>query len=183
MRIYDRLVLGDGRRRLCSRARAQTLELAIGTGRNLAFYPPNVSLTGIDLSPGMLAIAQRRAQELGRAVELRLGDAQALDFPDDHFDIVVATLLLSSIPDAQRAAAEARRVLRPDGQLLVLDHARSSIAPVRWAEQLIDPLLARWTGDHLLRDPLDYLEAIGFRVLRCTPSAWGVVEEVVAQKT
>jgi ubiquinone/menaquinone biosynthesis C-methylase UbiE len=182
MRVYDRFVLGHGRRRICALARGQTLDLAIGTGRNLAFYPPDVVLTGIDLSPGMLAVAEKRARELGRAVELRLGDAVSLDFPDGHFDTVVATLLLSSVPNERRAATEARRVLGPGGQLLVLDHVRSPVAPVRWAERLLDPLMTRLTGDHLLRDPLDYLEAAGFRIRFRDRSRMGVVEEVVADK-
>ncbi|MBI3970661.1 MAG: class I SAM-dependent methyltransferase [Chloroflexi bacterium] len=181
MQVFDRLLLGDGRSRICSRAGGRTLELAIGTGLNLAYYPRDAHLTGIDLSPAMLAVARRRAQELGREVELRLGDAQALDFPDDSFDTVVATLSLCTIPDERRALAEAHRVLRPGGQLLLLEHVRSPVGPVRWVERLLDPL-ARLTGDHLLRDPLDHLGAAGFSVERCDRSKWGIVEEVVARK-
>jgi ubiquinone/menaquinone biosynthesis C-methylase UbiE len=182
MRVYDRLLLGDGRRRLCARAAGHTLELAIGTGLNLALYPRDVRLTGIDLSPAMLAVSARRAQRLGREVELRRGDAQALDFPDGHFDTVLATLLLSTIPDDRRAAAEAWRVLTPGGRLLLLDHVRSPVGPVRRAERLLDPALARLTGVHLRRDPLDYLGAVGFAIERCERSRWGIVEELVARK-
>ena len=180
MRLYDRVMLGDGRR-LCARARGRTLELAVGTGLNLPHYPRDVALIGIDLTPAMLDHAGRRARALGRDIALRTGDAQALDFPDDQFDTVVATLLLSSIPDDRRAA-EAWRVLKPGGRLLLLDHVRSPIAPVRWLQRLLDPLLARFTRVHLLRDPLDYLEAIGFTVERCSRSRCGVVEAVVARK-
>jgi ubiquinone/menaquinone biosynthesis C-methylase UbiE len=182
MRVYDRLLLGDGRRRICSRASGQTLELAIGTGLNLAFYPRDVPLTGIDRSSAMLDIAVRRARELGRAVDLRLGDALSLDFPDDSFDTVVSTLLLSTIPKDRCAATEALRVLKPGGQLLVLDHVRSPVRSVRWTERFLDPVMTRLTGDHLLRDPLDYLEAIGFCIERWDRSRWGIVEEVVARK-
>lgn len=75
MDFYDRWVLGNGRARVCSRASGETLEIAIGTGLSLAFYLPDVRLTGIDQSSAMLAVAGRRARELGRAVELRLDDA------------------------------------------------------------------------------------------------------------
>jgi ubiquinone/menaquinone biosynthesis C-methylase UbiE len=182
MRYYNRAMLGDGRRQVCARARGQTLELAVGTGLNLAWYPREVALTGVDLSPAILALAARRAQQLGREVTLRPGDAHALEFPDGHFDTVVATLLLSTIPACWRAAGEAWRVLKPGGQLLLLDHVRSPVAPVRWAERLLDPLLARLTGVHLLRDPLDHLGAVGFAIERCRRTRWGVIEEVVARK-
>ena len=181
MGLFERLLLGDGRRRLCSRASGRTLELAIGTGLNLAFYPRDVQLTGIDVSPGMLAVAGRRAAELGLEVELRVGDAQALDFPDQRFDTVVCTLSLCTIPDERRALAEAHRVLRPGGLLLLLEHVRSPVRPVRWVERLLDPL-ARLAGDHLLRDPLDHLEAAGFGVERCERTKWGIIEQVVARK-
>jgi ubiquinone/menaquinone biosynthesis C-methylase UbiE len=182
MEVYDPLLLGDGRARVCARATGQTLEIAIGTGLNLPFYPRDVQLTGVDLSPAMLAVAGRRARDLGREVDLRLGDALALDFSNDHFDTVVATLFLSSAPDDRQAAAEAWRVLRPGGQLLLLDHARSPITPVRWGERLLYPPMVRLTGSHLLRDPLDYLGAIGFTIERHDRSKWGIVTEIVARK-
>lgn len=73
-------------------------------------------------------------------------------------------------------------MLKPGGRLLLLDHVRSPLAPVRWLERLLDPLMAQFTGVHLLRDPLDYLGAAGFTIERCSRSRWGVVEEVVARK-
>jgi ubiquinone/menaquinone biosynthesis C-methylase UbiE len=181
-RSFDRLLLGDRRRQTVSQSTGQTLELAIGTGLNLAFYPPGVKLTGIDLTPAMLAIAGRRAHALGVQVDLRRGDAQALDFGDEQFDTVVCTLALCTIPDEHRALAEAYRVLRPGGQLLLLEHVRSPAAPVRWAERLLEPLLVRLVGDHLLRDPLDYVEAVGFSIGRCERSKLGFIEAVTARK-
>src|SRR5919197_4103889 len=99
MRFFERVLFGDSRLWVCSQARGDVLEVAIGTGRNLQFYPQGVRLTGIDLSPAMLNIARGRARELGREVELREGDAQTLPFPDGSFDTVVCTLSLCSIPD------------------------------------------------------------------------------------
>jgi ubiquinone/menaquinone biosynthesis C-methylase UbiE len=179
---FDRVLLGDGRARLCARARGRTLEVAVGTGLNLPFYPPDVQLTSVDVSPAMLAIARERAQVLGRDADLRVGDAEALAFPDGSFDTVVFTLSLCTIPDERRALAEAHRVLRPGGQLLLLEHVRSPVAPVRWAQRLLDPLFGL-AGDHLLRDPLDHLAVAGFRVECCDRSKWGIIEAVVARKT
>jgi ubiquinone/menaquinone biosynthesis C-methylase UbiE len=182
MRFYDSIMLGDARRRLCSRASGRTLELAIGTGLNLPFYPDGVRLTGVDLSPAMLAVAKQRSRTLGIDAELLVGDAHALDFSEDSFDTVISTLFFSSVPDPRQAAAEVRRVLKPGGQLLLLDHVRSPIWTARLAERLLDPPLRRFAGCNLLRDPLDYLGAVGFVIERCDRSRWGIVLDVVARK-
>jgi len=141
-----------------------------------------VRLTGVDVSPAMLAIARSRAGELGRQVELSVGDAQALAFPDESFDTVVCTLSLCTIPDDGRAVTEAHRVLRTSGQLVLLEHVRSPIRVVRWVERLLELLEVRLAADHLLREPLDYLDAKGFAVEQCESSKWGIVERVVARK-
>ncbi len=95
---FERVLFGGGREWVCSRAQGEVLEIAAGTGRNLPFYPEGVRLVGVELSPGMLEIARRRAQELGVQAELRVGDAHDLPFPDASFDTVVATLALCTIP-------------------------------------------------------------------------------------
>ena len=180
---YERwMKLGDGRRRLLSRARGRTLEVGVGTGANLPHYPPDVQLTAVDLSPGMLELARVRAQRLGLDVDVRVTDAYQLDFADDHFDTVAITLVLSTVPDDRRAIAEIRRVLKPGGRLLVLDHVRSPIAPVCWMQRMIEPLVVSYAGWHVTRDPLDYVESTGFAVEYCGRSRLGMVEELVARK-
>jgi ubiquinone/menaquinone biosynthesis C-methylase UbiE len=141
-----------------------------------------VRLTGIELSPAMLEIAQARARELGRAADLRLGDAQALDFPDESFDTVVCTLSLCTIPDDRAAVTEVRRVLRAGGRFLLLEHVRSPLLPVRVGQRLLDPLFVRFEGDHLLREPLEHLGAEGFAIERLERSKGGIVERVTARK-
>ena len=149
---FEKLLVDDDRRWVCAQASGDVLEIGVGTGRNLPFYPPDVRLTGVDLTPAMLAIARRRAKALGRDVELRVGDVQALDLPDGQFDTVVATLTLCSIPDDRRAVAEVRRVLRPGGRFLLFEHVRSPLLPVRTIQRVLDPLCVRFSSDHLLRD-------------------------------
>ncbi len=79
---WEKVLFGGGRQWVCSQAIGDVLEIAIGTGRNLPYYSSDVRLTGVELSPKMLEIARKRAADLGREVDLRLGDAQALDFSD-----------------------------------------------------------------------------------------------------
>jgi ubiquinone/menaquinone biosynthesis C-methylase UbiE len=178
---FDRVMLGRGRSRMCSRARGQTLEVAVGTGANLPYYPPDATITGVDLSPAMLSVAEERAQKLGLDVDLRVGDAASLDFPDEQFETATATLLMSTVPDPRRAAQEMRRVLQPGGRLLILDFARSPIAPVRWVEKALAPLTAR-SRFSLLRDPDGYLGAVGFTLEHVDRFRCGVIVEIVARR-
>jgi ubiquinone/menaquinone biosynthesis C-methylase UbiE len=122
---YDRILLGDGRAWACAQSCGAVLEVAIGTGRNLQHYPPDRRLTGIDLTPAMLAIAHNRARELGVAAALLVADAQALPFGAASFDSVVCTLGLNAIPDDQAAVVEMYRVVRPGGRLVLLGHVAS----------------------------------------------------------
>src|ERR1035437_5416607 len=108
VKLPERLLFAGGREWVCAQAEGEVLEIAVGTGRNLPHYPDGVRLTGIDFVPAMLDVARRRAVELGRPVELRLGDAQALEFEDATFDTVGCTLSLCTIPDDRAAGAGGR---------------------------------------------------------------------------
>jgi ubiquinone/menaquinone biosynthesis C-methylase UbiE len=180
--FFERHLFGDGRAWVCSQASGKVLELACGTARNLPFYPDDVEVTGIELSPEMLAIGRKRAEVLGHPADLRLGDVQSLDFADESFDTVTCTLGFCTIPDTTRAAAEAFRVLRPGGLLLMLEHVRSPALIVRGGQRLLEPLAVRFEADHLLREPLDYLPEVGFEVDEVQRSKWGIVERLRAHK-
>jgi ubiquinone/menaquinone biosynthesis C-methylase UbiE len=182
MRFFEWLLFGGGREWVCSQAEGEVLEIAVGTGRNLPYYPDGVRLTGVELSPAMLEVAHARARELGREIDLRVGDAQALEFPDERFDSVVCTLSLCTIPDDRAAVAEVRRVLRPGGHFLLLEHVRSPLLPIRTAERLLEPLMLRFEADHLLREPLEHLRAEGFAIERLERAKLGIVERVAARK-
>jgi ubiquinone/menaquinone biosynthesis C-methylase UbiE len=180
--FWERIFFGGGRAWVCAQAQGDVLEIAIGTGRNLPYYPRDVHLAGIDVSPAMLEIARKRAAESARVVDLRVADAQALPFPDGSFDVVVSTLSLCTIPDERRAIVEARRVLRPGGRLLWLEHVRSPLGPVRVIERLLEPLAVRFQADHLLREPLDSLQTAGWQIEQLERARWGVVERGAARK-
>ena len=182
MGVVEKLFVGDGRAWVCSQATGDVLEVAIGTGRNLPFYPDGVRLTGIELSSRMLAIARQRARDLGREADLRQGDAQALPFPDASFDTVVCTLSLCGIPDDRQAVAEMRRVLRPGGRLLLLDHVRASSSIARSIQWVVEQATLRLEGEHQLRRPLQHVLAEGFEIERRERRKSGIVERIVARK-
>jgi ubiquinone/menaquinone biosynthesis C-methylase UbiE len=180
--FWERRLFGDGRQWACAQATGDTLEVAIGTGRNLPYYPQGIRLTGIEFSPAMLELARRQAQQLDVEVELRLGDAQALDLPDASFDTVVCTLSLCVIPDERRAVAEMRRVLRPGGRLLLLDHVAAAPRWVRAIQWLLERGTIPLGEEHLRRRPLHQVQAEGFQIQRRERAKLGIVERLAARK-
>jgi ubiquinone/menaquinone biosynthesis C-methylase UbiE len=181
---FERRVIGsDNRAWACSRAGGKVLEVAIGTGLNIASYPPDVRLTGVDLSPAMLQIARRRADDLGRSVDLREGDAHELPFEDSSFDTVVCTFSLCNIPDVERAVTEMKRVLRPDGKLVLVDHIRSSNVVVFAIQKLIEFVSVRMDGDYMTRRPSEQVRRAGFAVDEQERfRLGGIVERLSARK-
>lgn len=188
-RIYDRrraaTAVGSNDanlRWLCGQAEGETLEVGIGQGRTLPCYPPGIHLSAVELSGVALEMARRRAAALGIQATFRQGDAAALPYPDDHFDSVVFCFALCTIPDDRRAVAEAVRVLRPGGRLLLLEHVRSPNRIVRGLERLLEPIEMRRLGDHLLREPLDHVMAEGLEIELLERKWLGVLERVAARK-
>lgn len=183
MRACERRFIGtDHRPWACARAEGRTLEVAVGTGLNLPHYPPGIELTAIDFSPGTLELARERVLEAGLGVELLVDDAQNLSFPDESFDSVVCTFSLCNIPDERRAVQEMKRVLRPGGRLVLVDHIRSSSRVVRGIQHVIEFFSKRIDGDHMLRRPLEHVIAEGFEIEERHRMKLGIIERVGARK-
>jgi ubiquinone/menaquinone biosynthesis C-methylase UbiE len=146
-RIYDPfLALGEHRgmrarrRALLARAQGRVLELGAGTGLNLAHYPDEVELVLSEPEPAMRAAVDRRVARSGRTARVVAAPAEALPFPDGSFDTVVSTMVLCTVGDPEAAIAEARRVLRPGGRLLFVEHVRAQSSRLaRWQDRLAGP--------------------------------------------
>jgi ubiquinone/menaquinone biosynthesis C-methylase UbiE len=180
--FLERIWVRGGREWLTTRAQGKVLEVAIGTGRNLVHYPPDVTVTGVELSPAMLAIARQRAADLGLNVDLREGDAQALPFDDGSFDTVLCALSLCTIPDPGVAIAEMKRVLVPGGRLLLLDHIGSTWPPIYAAQWLVERVTSRTAGEYFTRRPLRLVRAAGFEIVERERLKAGTVERIHAIK-
>ena len=180
--FFEKTWFGGGREWLGERAQGRVLEVAISTGRNLPRYPAGATVTGIELSPAMLAIARQRAAGLGRDADLQEGDAEHLPFGDASFDTVVCALSLCTIPSPATAIGEMQRVLVPGGRLLVLDHIGSTWPPVYAAQWLLERITIRAAGEHFTRRQLPLVQAAGFQVIETRRLKAGTVERIHAVK-
>lgn len=185
-RFYDVLdkpmdLLGVGRRRkrLLARAQGRTLEVGVGTGRNLGLYPAGVHLTGIDVSANMLARAQRAADRRDEPdVTLELADVQELPYGDRSFDTVTATCVFCSVADPIAGLREVARVINADGHVLLLEHVRPRNAILGWFADLLTPIVSRLIGPDINRRTEDNIAAAGLEVVEIR--RWGVWREIIA---
>ncbi|GAB2497801.1 class I SAM-dependent methyltransferase [Promicromonospora xylanilytica] len=175
-------LFGDTREWVCRQADGRVLEVAVGTGLNLGLYPERVTLTGMDLSPAMLAAARERAAALGREVDLRAGDAQHLEFDDASFDTVVCTFGLCAVPDDRGAVDEMVRVLRPGGLLLLADHVVSTSPVIRALQAVAEVYSVRVQNEYFRRRPVLHVAAAGLDIERHDRFTKGIVERLAARK-
>lgn len=169
----------DRRRRLLARAHGATLEVGVGTGRNLDLYPSDADITGIDTSANMLDRARRRAARLGVPARLELADVQELPFPDATFDTVVATCVFCSVADPVAGLREVARVVRPDGRVLLLEHVRPRTRALGWLFDLINPIVRRTIGPNVNRRTEDNVARAGLHAVEIR--RWGIWREIVAR--
>ena len=161
----------------------KVLEVGVGTGKNIRYYPQNMDLTAIDLTPGMLEFAKRKACELGVFVNLRLGDAEKLKFANDSFDSVAATFVFCSVPDPIRGLKEIKRVLKKDGKLFLIEHVRSENWLMGKFMDFINPIIVRLIGANINRKTVDNVMAAGFSEVEVTNlNKSGVFKLIIANK-
>src|SRR5690625_4509738 len=116
------MIRDSWRKDLLENLQGNILEVGVGTGANLAYYPSNVHVTGIDFSPKMLARAHKKVHKSKAKITLKEMDIEQMDFPDHSFDVVVSTCVFCSVPNPIQGLQEIRRVLTPDGKVVMLEH-------------------------------------------------------------
>lgn len=148
-------------------AHGKVLELGVGGGLNLSFYDAAKvsSVSGVDPSPGLLDRARDAAKTAGINFDIKAGIAEALPFADNHFDTVVVTFTLCSVQDVNATLSEARRVLKPAGRLLFLEHGASPEPNVAKWQRRIEPVWKPLAGGcHLTRPVIASIAAAGFNI-------------------
>ena len=180
---FDQYILGVARvrKQLMSKARGKILDVACGTGLNFPSFPSTSEIISVDLSPQMLEHAHQKATRLNLNVQIKVMDAQRLEFPDGSFDTVTSTLSTCTFPDPIQALQEMKRVCRTDGLILLLEHGHSTL-----------PWLAKYQDRHVFQhyqenagcrwnqDPLDLVKAAGLQVLKSKRTGLGMFHSIEA---
>lgn len=159
--IMDRMIKDKWRLDLLSQVSGEVLEVGIGTGANLYFYPRDIiKLTGVDFSSGMLKHAKEKIirENSPYPIELIEADIQNLPFPDDTFDSIVSTCVFCSVPDPIKGLKELRRVCKPTGQIYMLEHMRSENRLMGLVMDALNPLTVRLWGANINRETLRNIE-------------------------
>lgn len=143
----------------------EVLEIGVGTGKNIPFYPEDLQITGIDLSPKMLSRAKNMlAKHENKNVTLREMDAQNMEFEDHRFDETMATFVFCSVPDPVLGLAEARRVTKPGGKLYLLEHMLSKNKSFASVMKKLDAPIHYLGGVHIARRTVKNIEEAGWKI-------------------
>ncbi|MGB3223832.1 MAG: methyltransferase domain-containing protein [Desulforhopalus sp.] len=142
----------------------RALEVGVGTGKNLTWYPSDIEIIAIDVSPGMLAGAKKRKNMLGLNAMLVEMDVQDLAFPDQFFDTVFATFVFCSVPDPVQGLRELRRVCKPGGNLILLEHMRPGGSFLGPLFDFLNPLFVRLVGANINRKTSENILEAGWRI-------------------
>jgi ubiquinone/menaquinone biosynthesis C-methylase UbiE len=172
--------VGNMRRDLFARAEGRVLDVGCGYGMNFAYLPGATHVTGIDFSPTMLAMARGHAARLGIQADLRRGDAERLDFEDGSFDTVISALSTCSFFNPVEALREMKRVVRPGGRVLLVEHGRSDWP---WLGRYMDRQTVsqienggcRWN-----QEPQDLVDEAGLRIVEARRRFAGVFHSIEA---
>ena len=169
--VMDKMIKEEWRLNLLSKVTGNVLEVGIGTGANLSFYPIKTqSLTGLDFSNGMLKHAKEKVTlgDFPFPIELVEADIQALPFPDNSFDTVVSTCVFCSVPNPLVGFRELRRVCKPTGRILMLEHMRSENKRIGVVMDILNPLTVRLWGSNINRETNKSIECSGLKIEKNT---------------
>ncbi|MGE5495945.1 MAG: class I SAM-dependent methyltransferase [Burkholderiales bacterium] len=163
-KMMEKGEMRNWRELIWKQAKGKVLEVGVGTGANIKYYPEGLDITAIDFSENMLLKAKERASILNKDVDLLQMDVQTLDFPDETFDTIVATCVFCSVPDPIKGLLELKRVCKNNGNILLLEHVRSSNKLVGFIMDLLNPLTVKLVGVNINRKTADNLTKAGLSI-------------------
>lgn len=174
--VYDQMewfveknIFRKWRKLLMDQVRGEkVLEIGVGTGKNIPYYPSKTNISAIDLSENMLAKAVRQADNISRSVDFQVMDVESLTFPDNSFDTALATFVFCSVPDPVNGLRELGRVVKPGGDIWLLEHVRVNRPIIGTLMDLFNPLIVRMMGANINRHTVENVEIAGLKIISVT---------------
>lgn len=180
--LVERSRYGIWRELLWSKVKGnKILEVGVGTGKNFPYYPANAEITAIDFSEKMLSRARQKVKKQGLEIGLQQMDVQNMSFEDDTFDTVVATFVFCSVPDPVKGLMEIKRICKPGGKVLLLEHVLSANRILAWLMNLANPAVVRIMGANINRKTVVNVAKSGLEVEKVTNLAAGIFKLIEAR--
>ena len=173
------MAMKQWRKELMSELHGKVLEVGVGTGKNIEYYPEGIDIIGIDFSQGMLKRARKRVESLGRQVELLQMDAQSMDFADNTFDTVFTTCVFCSVPNPVKGLEEIRRVCKNGGKIILIEHVRSEKKLLGLLMDVLNPVIVNLYGANINRKTVENVRAAGFADVHVTNLYDDIVKKIV----
>lgn len=164
--LMEHIMKEEWRKELIQQADGSVLEVGVGTGTNLKYYSKEVQVTGIDFSPNMLKRAREKANRLPVDIQLFEMDIQNLEFPDNTFDTVISTCVFCSVPDPVQGLKEIRRVTKPNGKIIMLEHMRSENQIIGKFMDILNPIGLYFIGANINRRTIDNIHSSNMKIVK-----------------
>jgi ubiquinone/menaquinone biosynthesis C-methylase UbiE len=164
---------------LMKELKGDVLEVGVGTGKNLQYYPDGVNITAIDFSERMLEKAKEKAEKYNKNIKLILMDAQEMKFTDNTFDIVVTTCVFCSVPDPIKGLKEMRRVCKPNGKIIMIEHVRSEKKVLGLIMDILNPIVVNTYGANINRRTVENVYKAGFNDVEVNNLYGDIVKMIV----
>ncbi|ETI91219.1 class I SAM-dependent methyltransferase [Clostridium butyricum] len=155
------------------------LEIGVGTGKNIEYYPDDISITAIDFSEGMLQKAREKAEKYNKNVTLIQMDAQDMKFPDNTFDTIFTTCVYCSVPDPVKGLKEMRRVCKPNGKIIMIEHVRSEMWLLGAVMDILNPIVVTTYGANINRKTVENIYKSGFTDVNSNNLYGDIVKKIV----
>ncbi|MCQ4925761.1 class I SAM-dependent methyltransferase [Tissierella carlieri] len=185
-KIYDifeqpmeTMSLKKWRLEVTKKLRGKVLEVGVGTGKNIPYYPDDIDITAIDFSNKMLEKAREKTRKLNKKVELIQMDVQNIDFPDNTFDMVFTTCVFCSVPDPIKGLLEIKRVCKPNGTIIMIEHVRSEKNVLGLVMDIFNPIIVNLYGANINRRTVDNVKKAGFTKVEVMNLTGDIVKKIV----
>jgi ubiquinone/menaquinone biosynthesis C-methylase UbiE len=176
----DKMIPQWLRKKAVEKAAGNVLEVGVGTGANLEYYLPGCRVTGIDFSPAMLQRARKKSGNAKVPITLLEMDAQEMSFPDNIFDTVIATCVFCSVPDPIKGLKEVKRVCKPNGKIILLEHVRSDNFLLGKLMDIVNPFVLYVIGSNINRETIKNIQEAGIKQHSIEQYSNNIVKLIVA---